>query len=364
MKDELAEDLLRTVMRWEGEQLAEFTTKLQSLATLKYDSYELYRPGVKFVESLASWLDQFESLAERRAAVEFVLERLVFISRAELDHLIEVAYRDIVRQILIRKTAAALSIRPYAVTQIVGSSKFAELRRKLLIIGLSDGARLDRLRRASPDLSHEQFYPSPSMGERLIENMAEKLERALAKHDLDGPAQFEHVLLVDDFSGSGFTQLRSDDGAFDGKLWNAQSELEKLRDASVLSATASVSVLLYVATERAINSIGCNLKASGLSWPLDVVQILPKSLTVDKPEIVALCERYYDDTMNDEHKGKATTKGRVPLGFWDVALPLVLHHNTPNDSICLLWADTSEVPNSAQRHALFPRYERHHSSRP
>ena len=40
----------------------------------------------------------------------------------------------------------------------------------------------------------------------------------------------------------------------------------------------------------------------------------------------ALCERYYDEVFTDEHKGRA------PLGNDKGALPVVLSHNTPNNS--------------------------------
>ena len=70
-----------------------------------------------------------------------------------------------------------------------------------------------------------------------------------------------------------------------------------------------------------------------------------------------LCHDYYDPATADEHKGD------TPLGYEDCALPLVLAHNTPNNSVCLLWAESS-ADVGLGRHALFPRYERHHKDRP
>ena len=52
------------------------------------------------------------------------------------------------------------------------------------------------------------------------------------------------------------------------------------------------------------------------------------------------------------------------LGFGGFALPVVLHHNTPNNSVGQLWADTSERNDGANRRALFPRRERHNPERP
>ena len=78
MKDELAERLLSKVMNWSAEQLRDHGGALQDLARYKYDEYEGFRLGEKFLESLARWLHQFEP-EERRIAVNFVLKRLVFI---------------------------------------------------------------------------------------------------------------------------------------------------------------------------------------------------------------------------------------------------------------------------------------------
>lgn len=57
------------------------------------------------------------------------------------------------------------------------------------------------------------------------------------------------------------------------------------------------------------------------------------------------------------------SKGEAPIGYHDCALPLVLCHNTPNNSVCLLWMDTREIEGSRKLRALFPRYERHHPER-
>jgi hypothetical protein len=55
------------------------------LARYKYDEYQQYAPGRRFIESLALWLRQLQSEAERRTAYEFVRRRLIFVSTAESD---------------------------------------------------------------------------------------------------------------------------------------------------------------------------------------------------------------------------------------------------------------------------------------
>ena len=62
---------------------------------------------------------------------------------------------------------------------------------------------------------------------------------------------------------------------------------------------------------------------------------------------------YYDDRASDEHMAVGgTTDGR--RGFANCALPVILSHNTPNNSIYLLWG-----PENFQFSGLFPRVSRH-----
>jgi hypothetical protein len=93
-----------------------------------------------------------------------------------------------------------------------------------------------------------------------------------------------------------------------------------------------------------------------------VVQSLPDSLSQIGNPIAVLSQQYFDPVLRDEHKAKG---GSDPaLGFGGLALPLVLHHDTPNNSVGLLYADTSERNDGANRRALFPRRERHNPERP
>ena len=52
MRDLLAERLLAAVMGWSAEQVAEQRPILQSFAKYKYDEYQQFSPGMRFVESL------------------------------------------------------------------------------------------------------------------------------------------------------------------------------------------------------------------------------------------------------------------------------------------------------------------------
>lgn len=361
MRDELAGRVLDRLMDWSPEEQARWMEDLRRLAAYKFDHYEGFSPGERFFERLARLLGEFESSADRRRMVEFIRSELLFISRHEMNHAIACAYPDFIRQDLIRRSAEELDISPFKVREVTTSSAFRSLRRKTLFLGLSDGARLDRLRRSSPELSHEQFWLSPELGRQAVATMAEKLAEALEELELDGPAQFRNVVLVDDFYGSGTSLLhRKEDGSWGGKLNRAREHLDDLSagENPLLTTDATVIVVLYVASQQAIAHIHDMLTAFEPTWGLHVVQPLPANVVVDDPELRQLCQWFFDDVLIDKHK-----KRRVPLGYQDVALPLVLHHNTPNNSICPLWAD-SVGRGGEDRHALFPRYERHHVDRP
>lgn len=367
MRDELAGKLLDRLVDWTPEEQAQWVLDLRRMAAYKYDAYEGFVPGERFFESLARWLGQFDEQAARRLLLKFVREDLIFISREEINHAIACVYPDHIKYVLIGLAATDLGLPSHLVDRIAQSAEFRSLRRRTLYLGLSDGARLDRLRRSSPELSHEQFWLSPELGDEAIRTMAEKLEKAMVKHELVGHHRFEHVVLVDDFYGSGTSLLRQEKGGWAGKLFRAGLHLTKLQapidgvtEAPLLSADAGVTVVIYVASAQAEKHIGEMLAEFRPTWSLRVIQPLPADTVVTDEELVAISRWFFDPCLVNEH-----TKQAVPLGYMEAALPLVLHHNTPNNSISPLWADsTDRADEGLSRHALFRRYERHHQDRP
>jgi hypothetical protein len=230
------------------------------------------------------------------------------------------------------------------------------------VLSLADGSRLDRLRRASPKLSHEQVYLAPEIGDDTRRSMRQKLTEALRKLNLDEPAEFRQVMLVDDFAGSGYTLLHWSNDGWDGKLIRIKGHLDQLIHDRLVAPHASVCLILYLASDSARRNLVECIDRAGLGWDLRVVQILPDSLSQIGNPIAALSQKYFDPVLCDEHKAQG---GSDPsLGFGGLALPVVLHHSTPNNSVGLLWADTSERDDGAHRRALLPRWERHNPERP
>jgi hypothetical protein len=360
VRDELAGRLLDRLMDWSPEEQATWMSDLLRLAEYKFDHYERFGPGKRFFESLARFLGQFDA-SDRRILLDFVRTKLVFVSREEMHHAIACAYIGYIKPRLICLAAAQINVEPHRVTTVVSSPQFHALRRKTLFLGLTDGARLDVFRRSNPELSHEQFSLNLEVGSETAARMMEKLNKACDQQALPGIKQFQNLVLIDDFYGSGTSLLEPDGNAWSGKLNRVSNALNVPKSTlrQLVTEDVSVSVLIYIASSKAEHYLRAQLESFHPDWNLDIVQVLPPDITVTDPAIIRLCHEFFDPALVDESKPTP-----VPLGYGDVALPVVLHHNTPNNSIGILWADTSDPPKGTRRHALFPRYERHHPDRP
>jgi hypothetical protein len=361
MRDALAEALLARVMDWDEADVAAQRPILQGLADYKYDSYERYQAGMRFFESLACWLSQFERGEARQRAYRLVRERLIFISRAELEHLVASSYPDHIRPWLLGRAAEDLGISAHLVEKVRTDQAFRVRQRSCLFVGLSDGARTDVLRRSNPIISNEQvvadYHGLASRGEELLKDLRADLGSDGVEEA--ATARFTTLVLLDDFSASGISYLRSEEGERKGKIAKIAREIE---DSELLDpADLQVRILLYVGTDKAIEYLRGELveledSAPG-TWSLERVQGLgPEEITRkgDDPELDALIEQVYDPAIYDKHMEKGGADGRY--GFADCGLSVVLSHNAPNNSLAILWADTGAVTG------LFPRVTRHRES--
>ncbi|ABM10836.1 phosphoribosyltransferase-like protein [Paenarthrobacter aurescens] len=371
MKALLAEQLLTEVTGIEDlGRLTELTQRLRTLAGIKYDDYGGYSPGVRFIESLAVWLSEFRQ-EDRETALNFILNRLTYISATELDHLVSTVYKDMLRPRLLRAAAGELGIPEWAVKKIASSPEFISLQRRTLILGMSDGARLDKLRRASP-LSTEQFHLVSTVDEEKASDMSTKLAEALESQKLPGEPKFSTVVVVDDFSGSGTTMLRPDGEGWKGKLPKIYKHVSNLKTSGVVAEDARVIVVLYLLTKLAKSQLTSRMAAAGYAEP-EVSLVAAHTFEDDFPlteeadeAFWKLCSDYFRQEWINSHSGLA---GQLSHGFGGSALPLVLHHNAPNNAPPIIWKDESIESNNrrdSQREwiGVFPRHERHHPGRP
>ena len=369
MRDRLAEELLARVLQWSNEDVAQERPLMQAIAAYKYDEYQQFSPGSRFIESLALWLGQFATVDERRKAYEFVKIRLIFCSSSEMRHLVEMAYPDHIRPGLIARSEVsdADRYRPSAIAQGTG---FKVRQRQCLFLGVSDGARIDAFRRANtPALNHEQVWQTHELSDervtKLLSKLDEHLSQILGRQTQPEERRFRTLVLLDDFSASGTSYYALPASAPPGgKIAHFFNDICDSAPVSRLVdlADLEVFILLYMATEQALSHLR---KASAATWEklgipcsVDAVQLLsnevrvqrggsePINLLIDDP-------RYYDPTIHDAHMQKGETADSR-YGYGDCGLPLVLDHNTPNNSISLLMSYEDKTFRG-----LFPRIQRH-----
>ena len=363
MRDQNAANLLAKVMGWEDlDAVTEVLPPLQLLADFKYDHYQQFGPGRRFIESLALWLHQFDQ-ADRRTALELVLKHLVFISDAEMSHLVRTAYQDWIVQERMRLVSEEVDIPSFRVQQISQHRRFEHLRLTSLYLGLSDGARTNELRRASNGaISNEQIWQAYELGDEKADDMLGDLKTSLRDKGFpDQDPHFNLIWLLDDFSGSGNTYIRYDGKKFKGKL---PKIFQRLHQRGIVDPSHyEVFLMLYTATRQAIDHIEYwseRFTTDHGYKPLQVRVLCPiepeVSLTRNaSSELRTLLSnpKYRDDGVVDKHFRVGGTED-ASLGFAGCALPVVLGHNTPNNSVYLLWG-----PEQFKTHGLFPRVSRH-----
>lgn len=361
MRTALAERLLIEIMQWNNTQIRAERPLLQALSNFKYNEYQQFSIGTRFIESLVKWLKQFETLGEREIAYNFLKEKLIFISNDQMLHLVNTTFTDKVNPFLISKTADKLNVSPYLKKRIVGSSEYNELMRKSLFIGLSDGSRIDQLRRYC-GLDNEQVIPTYQINEDKVNDMLKEL------HKRYPGSAYNTVFLVDDFTASGTSYFRiEDDNSYKGKIFKTlrdifqpkqDSHLHKLIDTT---PPVDIRIIFYIATEEAIDKLNNeilkwkNKNDFKFNYKIEVIQTIENDVKIDNvkdKEFYELSEKYISSDIIDEHFLKAKHEKHF-LGYNECALPLILVHNTPNNSLPLLWWTQKD------RIGLFPRVTRH-----
>jgi len=352
------------------ERIDGYRKYFQRMAKYKYDNYEQYAAGMRFIEKLALWLDSMEE-RNREAAIEFVKNRVVFVSRSEMRLLVESCYPDLIKLKLMETISEQKSIAQWAVNQIVQSEEYRVLLRRSLFLGMSDGARIDEFRRANTGkISHEQIYQTYELSEARAQKMQKELvedfTNLFKREAKEDETTFQRLFLMDDFSASGTSYLKYDKdanvlkgkiGRFYESLFDKSKHLSKIFDMKNLK----VYVIIYLCTEQARNAIESNFdmlkEKCGHRPELLTMHLIPDSFKLNPVKDKGICEicqmdEYYDKAIEDKHTGQGGID--VKMGFGGCALPLILHHNTPNNSVPILWSY-----ENLKFEGLFPRIPRH-----
>jgi hypothetical protein len=366
MRNDMAQAFLMAVLEsTEAITLADNRNYFQNMAKYKYDQYQQFAPGMRFIERFALWLNQFDS-NDRKSIFNFIRNRLVFISNEEMNNLVSASFPDLIRKILVDKVAQKQGIPEYLVSKVIASNEYKIALKQSLFFGLSDGARTDVFRRANSGIvSHEQVYQTYELSDEQAkkvhgEFLPKELEKICGKGYDSDLSNFQNIFLLDDFSASGTSYLREKEGQLKGKISQLYKSIFEAKEKIYDTNNLKVCVILYLCTNQAygqITGLFDNLaKVYGHKPSLHCMHIIPDSFKLDQQtekEIYDLCmnPKYYDAAIiEDEHTGP-----NIQLGYKSCALPLILAHNCPNNSLSMLWS----YEHSEKFAGLFPRIPRH-----
>ena len=380
MNQDLGLRVLGQIMNWTDDCARREFAWLRLMARLKYDGYRDFQAGMRFIESLVTWLQQFKP-QERETAYAFVRHTLVYIGPNEMQRLVEQFYPRTVRDRLVRMVATECDVQSYRVLADK-DARAAEkrLRRQTLFMGLSDGAHIDTIRHAnSRFFGNEQFVQVTQIDTEKWRDLLYNLRK-----DLNDPrARFRIVYLIDDFTATGTSFLRFDKEKeeWKGKLIRFRKSVESANAAlggdKLFEDDWKLCIHHYVASQAAADAIEERLekaKADGAfpeGWTQDMHpsfgMILPDDLPISADsghhdDFIKLTQTYYDPRIRTKHTdiGGVTHLG---LGYGGCALPLVLEHNTPNNAVALLWAETDggarDGVHAPAMRPLFRRRQRH-----
>jgi hypothetical protein len=380
MKREFILRRLSRLMGWDEERdLKEFPW-LRMMSALKFDSYQDFLAGARFIECLVDWLQQFPTDEDRATAYDFVRNKLLFISAAEMQHLVELFYLEEIERRLLSIVAARLSISTYQVwSHPDGRSRFRTILRKTLFIGLSDGARIDAFRRANAGIiSNEQVVVYPRINAPKWRELLKDLREGQSPD-----AKFEVVYLIDDFTASGTSLLRKPPPStvWKGKIAKFIDDIKgRLEDSAespsirqgCLSADAVIVAHHYLATKKAKEKNDISIDRfrseviSGMDDPIEIDlsygHLFHSDFALDGPAhggFLALADRHYNPSIEEQKHNAESGVSAINRGYAECALPLVLEHNTPNNSFAMIWAECHGGTDAIEMRPLFRRRQRH-----
>jgi hypothetical protein len=412
---ELAIRLLQSILPdppWNEDRLRHTVGDLRVLAEHKYNEYEMYQPARLFFESLYLFLLEFKE-EDRTAILEFVRNDLTYISRQEFQQLAYILYHDRIRQEQLDLAAQRSGIPRHHVRRLANSQEFRQIQRASLYVALSDGARIDYFRRQNLEINNEQVLTAYYVGVDKVSGVIRDLRKSLGDQTADfeclfllddfcgsGRTLLREVVLVPVPESTvnldippNLTGKLSFDGDKHQAQWNyygailegdlrelmefmeshhlglPMAELEEKcrvreteikgslsrigreRILKIVRKDAAVFLAPLLATQYGIDRLAPLVQR--LDAPLSSLKIIPGALVPNQMRILAgsgsiadICEKYYNPKIADEHTSD------VKFGYDGCGLPLVLHHNTPNNSLYFLWS-------RKWGDALFSRYERH-----
>ena len=373
MRFNQAKQFLVQLMDWDELEATKRLQEMDLMSDIKYDSYDQFMPGIKFVGNFYLWLSQFKNLQERQLMYEFVRKYIIYINSNQVSYLIDLLYNTKVIPLIRSKVvddfnAKGAKISKFNYKQLDNSAVFRSHKRKTLFIGLSDGSHIDIIRRNSY-LDNDQvltnYYPDDNKIEGLAKDLAFSKE---VEHD--AVKKFESIVLIDDFTASGSSFIRKKaDGSFGGKLPTFFETIEKNQKfKDLFTERFEIHLYFLIATNNSLGHIRNLLSEymaahDNLTVEVDCVHLLGEDakftnhtepeaaammniisnpLYVNEPALTDAYKESYPEGNNDYH-----------LGYKQCALTVVLNHNTPNNSLPIIWQ-----PGRGGNDRLYPLFYR------
>lgn len=379
MNDSLAVSLLAKVTKWDDGRLSRELPKLSFMARTKYDAYSQFDPGFRFMSSFAQWMSQFDK-EDVETIYSVLKDHLAFVSMEQIKYLVSLMYSSKIKPYIRGIAASKSGLKAYQLSKIENSHEYKIQQRLSLIVGLSDGSHVDILRRMA-NFSNEQVLPMYYPNQEKLRDVYDELK----KDDLLKGASrnlFESLFLIDDFTASGTSFARKEGDKFKGKIIKVLKGLKQRGERSeggvdddakdielsdlFVRDEIKVNVLFCVATEEAIENIkrevrqylAENALTDLIRFNVDCVQLIKSEETdgiKNYPFLKSVVEKeqYYDWQQilsSSYRKGK---HDKPYWGFNECGLLLVLSHNTPNNTLPIIWEATKTFKG------LFPRINRH-----
>ena len=378
MKFDLAKKFLSELMGWDDIEATARFREMDLMSDIKYDSYDQFMPGIKFVGNFYLWLSQFKEPEERKLMYEFVSKYIIYINSTQISHLIDLLYNTKVIPLIRSKVVEDFhqqgkSVNKFNFRHLDNSSEFKSHKRKTLFIGLSDGSHIDIIRRNSY-LDNDQVLTNYYPDDNKLKDLADELA-ACKDLEHDATKKFESIVLIDDFTASGSSFIRKkEDGSFGGKLPTFFKVVNGNPTFKALF-TDDFEIHLYflIATKNALAHIRGLLdeymkQNNGMNVKVDCVQTLDddakftsrQEQKAKKMLAVISKERYINEPALTKAYKDSYQAGdkRYHLGYRQCALTVVLNHNTPNNSLPIIWQPKRDE-EGAQLYPLFYRITRH-----
>lgn len=369
MNHNLALRLVGEQLQWDDQKFQDELQYLKLMVDYKYDTYQGFQPASRFYVALIGFLSQFPDIKTKRLFYDFIRDKLIFVSQREMHHLVSLLMPIIERDMRAR-VSQELKIPLYkAWIDSAAKQRLKLMKRRTLYVGVSDGARVDVFRRFNEgEVSNEQVVATNEISAGKWADLLDVLAEDLKKMGLENEeSKFSRVVLIDDFAGSGSSFVKKKDtGEWSGKI---NRFVKAATDKAVKHAVFAEGCLLHVhhhlMSEKAIAHIDEHMKAFTADHPqfsslTTCSYQLPETVVIsdayENVELVNQIRECYDSGICDKHTGVD-----IWYGYKSCGLPVVLEHNTPNNSIALLWASSEEDTKQHRMRSLFPRRKRHSS---